>query len=80
MKDIAHQKLDLGDTVAFNIPNYRGLTLGRVIAFTPLKVRVEFKNNWNFPTNPMIETYLVGPKDLVKVEKNLIQDEKFCLP
>lgn len=43
-EDIVGQKICVGDIVAFNIPMYRGLTLGKIEAFTPKKARVYFKS------------------------------------
>lgn len=43
--DIFGNTLELGDIVAFNTPGYRGLILGKIVKFTPQKIRVEYKES-----------------------------------
>ena len=62
MKDFFGNKLEIGDTVAFEEPNYRNLIAGTILAFTPQKVRLEYfvksiKRN---------TTFLTRPQDVVK--------------
>lgn len=61
MKDIFKQELNIGDIVAFNEPNYRGLILGKVFNFTPKQVRISYINH-----NNMECSYLTLPENLVK--------------
>lgn len=42
MKYIFGNTLSIGDTVAFNRPTYRDLSIGRISAFTAQKVRFNF--------------------------------------
>jgi hypothetical protein len=42
MKDFNGNTLVLGDIVAFLEPNYRHMTQGRVVGFTPKQIRIEF--------------------------------------
>lgn len=42
MKDIFGTTIEVGDTVAFNIPTYRSLTTGEVIGLTPKRVRIKY--------------------------------------
>jgi hypothetical protein len=42
MTDIAKKELFEGDMVAFNPPNYKGLTKAKIIGFTPQKVKLEY--------------------------------------
>lgn len=42
MKDIAKKELVEGDIVAFNPPAYKGLSKGKIVGFTPQKVKVEY--------------------------------------
>ncbi len=46
MKDIFGYELRIGDRVAFNPPNYKGLITGTVVAFTPKMVRVSYNDNY----------------------------------
>jgi hypothetical protein len=39
-KDFFGQEIKVGDKVAFLTPNYRDLTVGTILAFTPCKLRV----------------------------------------
>lgn len=67
MKDIFGNILAIGDIVAFNRPRYRGLTTGKIVAFTPKNVRVEYGNSaarGAFGNIPY--TYLTDSIDLVK--------------
>lgn len=66
MKDFFGYELNVGDEVAFPTPKYRGLTKGKIIAFTPKQVRVSYMNTWNYGVPGKEETYLCGPKDLIK--------------
>lgn len=43
--DLFGTPIKIGDTVAVNPPYYKGLTKGKVVAFTPKSVRVKYKNN-----------------------------------
>jgi len=45
MKDIFGIELSIGDVVAFNPPRYKGLIKGKVVAFTPKMVRIEYTKN-----------------------------------
>ena len=42
MNDVFGNKLEIGDTVAFNRPRYRNMITGTVLAFTPKQMRVEY--------------------------------------
>lgn len=67
MKDFLGQELAIGDTVVLTAPNYRMLIKAKVIALTPMKVRVEYNNTWNFGPSGFISTYLSEPAFLVKI-------------
>lgn len=43
MNDIFNNKLEVGDTVAFNPPVYKGLVKGEILKFTPKGVTVSYK-------------------------------------
>jgi len=70
MKDFAGNELAEGDFVAFMAPKYRRLALGRVIKITPTKVRVFYRNTWNFPKPGRELDFLTSPADVVKIEGN----------
>lgn len=63
MNDIFKQELAIGDIVAFNPPTYKGLLVGRIIAFTPKMVRVEWNTGAKY--DPIRSTVL-WPQDTVK--------------
>lgn len=42
MKDIANKELFEYDIVAFNPPSYKGLIKGKIVGFTPQKVKIEY--------------------------------------
>jgi aspartate 1-decarboxylase len=47
-KDAAKRILRVGDTVAFVVPNYRTMALGKIVKFTPKMVTIEYgKENIN---------------------------------
>jgi hypothetical protein len=48
MNDFAGKVINLNDTVAFVHPLHRGLTKGKVLAFTPEKVRVSYLRWFNW--------------------------------
>lgn len=65
MEDFLKRKLEVGDSVIFMLQRYRGFRLGRVMAFTPQKVRVlTGENSWM--GQPI--TLLQEPHQLVKVD------------
>jgi hypothetical protein len=64
MKDFVGIELAVDDFVAAMRPRYRELVLGRVVALTPKKVRVEYKLHYG---NRM-DTHLYDACDLVKLE------------
>ena len=61
MKDIFKTELQIGDVVAFNPPSYKGLIMGKIIAFTPKMVRVSYKYSGRDE-----ESTVVYPSDMVK--------------
>lgn len=61
MKDIMGVELQVGDVVAFNPPSYKGLIMGKIIAFTPKMVRVSYKYSSEVSTSTV-----VYPSDVVK--------------
>ena len=66
MKDFLGNELSVGDKVITIIPNYRGLVLATVIKFTPKKVRVSYKNTWNYRDGYYTEL-IQDPCQLVKM-------------
>lgn len=61
MRDFLGRELQLDDYVIFQMQHYRGYKLGKVIKFTPQKVRVKWgESNW--------AQILQAPEQLVKVE------------
>jgi len=60
MKDVFGIELGIGDIVAFNPPRYKGLILGKVVAFTSQMVRVEY--TWQGRPNNTV----VYARDLAK--------------
>lgn len=46
--DFVGEELYAGTWVIMMVPNYRMLVKGQVVSFTPKKVRVKYKNTWNF--------------------------------
>jgi hypothetical protein len=64
MKDFVGCELVLDDWVAAIRPNYRELVLGRIVAFTAKKVRVEYRLHFGNST----DTHLYWPTDLVRLE------------
>ena len=64
-KDIFNNELKIGDAVATQAKNYRGLVIGEIVSFTPQKVRVKYINNWNY-TPGREEEYLTESEWIVK--------------
>lgn len=60
MKDIFGNELQVGDTVATMVKDYRELEVAKIIAFTPKQVRVEYM--WQ----GRAKTYLTPSENLVK--------------
>ena len=65
MQDFLKRELEIGDSVIFITPGYRGYTLGRIDSLTPSKVRVLTGwQSWDGRPN----TLLQDPNQLVKVD------------
>lgn len=61
MRDFLGRELALDDYVIFQRQSYRGYSLGKIIKFTPQKVRVKWgESDW--------AQILQAPEQLVKVE------------
>ena len=67
MKDFLGKELELHDEVVFTAPSYRHLVKGKIIAFTPKKVRIEYINDWNF--HKSVQEYLSEPNFLILAKK-----------
>lgn len=60
MKDFIGNELALGDFVAFTRPGYRDLTLGKIIKFTPKKIRLSYTSYYGSDeTHAIDSTYVV---------------------
>ena len=68
MKDFQGVKLHMGDVVAFTAPGYRNLVKGKIIAFTPQQIRLEYVNSWNYKPG-MTDTFLTHPTRVVKLNQ-----------
>lgn len=67
MNDVFGNKLEIGDTVAFYAPNYRRMITGKVTAFTPQQIRVEYYNTWTYSTpGGVLFTYMQYPHNFAK--------------
>lgn len=64
MKDFLGKELELGDLVVVTEPNYRNFVRAKIIAFTPKKVRVEYRSYLG-----KNDTYLSDPDFLILYEK-----------
>lgn len=48
MQDFLGRELKKDDIVIIRTPDYSSICLARIIAFTPMKVRLEYFNTWNY--------------------------------
>ena len=64
MKDFLDKELELGDFVVVTEPKYRNFVKAKIIAFTPKKVRVEYRSYLG-----LTETYLSDPEFLILYQK-----------
>lgn len=67
MKDIIGQELNIGDTVVFNPPVYKGLQFGKVVSFTPKGCRVSFSRYGKQHVSVEDESSVQFSGDVVKV-------------
>ena len=63
MRDYLGNELEIGDEVIGVLPNYREFVRGFVIAFTPQKVRIEYR--WGLSRNLLLQ----DPSQLIIVNK-----------
>lgn len=61
--DVIGRELNIGDYVAFQVQGYRGLTVGKILSFTPKQLRVKGPGVWDQERG-----YLQYPKDVVKLD------------
>lgn len=66
MKDYLNRKLAIDDYVIMTMPRYSDICMGKIIAFTKQKVRVEYTNNWNFRDGSK-EELLTDPYRLCRI-------------
>lgn len=71
MRDFLGNELQIGDFVAFTRPGYRGLCVGKILAFTPKSIRVEYTNNWNY-SDGKVDTFLTSTSGVYKVDPKLV--------
>ena len=67
MKDFCGKECQIGDTVVFNEPYYKGLVKGEIVKFTPTGVRIKYHLHGN-PEYYERDTY-VYEGQFVKVEE-----------
>lgn len=60
--DVIGRELAIGDFVAYQVQGYRGLEVGKIVAFTPKQVRIKGRSVWN------TKGYLQYPCDVVKLD------------
>ena len=65
MKDYQNKELALGDYVIFCRPNYRDLTTGRIVKFTPQKIRVIYRRHYG---EDNFDVHLIDSGDVVKMD------------
>lgn len=64
--DFQGVELNVGDTVIFTAPSYRSLVRGTIVSFTAKKVRVSYRNTWNYGLPGMELEYLAEASFLVR--------------
>lgn len=69
MKDFLGEYLEIGDEVVFTAPKYRHFAKAKIIAFTKTKVRIAYKNTWNFQAPGVDSEYLSDPGFLILSKK-----------
>jgi hypothetical protein len=69
MRDFLNRELNKDDIVIIRTPDYSSICLARVIAFTPMKVRLEYFNTWNYG-KPVRFTTLQHPSVVAKVDED----------
>ncbi|AGS81119.1 hypothetical protein [Caulobacter phage Cr30] len=70
MKDFLGNILELGDEVIFMRPGYRDFVFGKIIKFTPQKVKVEYQMHYSYQDGrPYYDTYMEYPTCFIKHER-----------
>lgn len=67
MKDFLNQELAVDDDVIFRTPDYSSLCTGKVVSFTPQKVRVHYVNTWNYAKPGLERDILLYPDCVSKI-------------
>lgn len=67
MNDILNVPLSVGNYVVFRMPQYSGITIGKIIKITPRKVRVQYINDWNYQSGQKFDTP-VDPSSVCKID------------
>jgi len=71
MKDVVGRDIEIGMVGAFVMPGYRGLTVGKVTAFTAKKVRLEFTHR-PYGRDPEVKDTLRDPGDIAIIEGDAV--------
>lgn len=69
MKDFFGTELNIGDEVAFMEPEYRNMTLGKIVSFAPKTMLIEWVKEWRHAvdgTKPLIKTFRAYPDQVIK--------------
>lgn len=69
-KDFLGHELRIGDPVAFILPNYRQLTKGKIIAFTPQQIRIEYTKRAGTKYEH-VTTHLTYPNCVTRIFRDL---------
>lgn len=67
MKDFLKNDLSLNDKVIFVAPSYRSLVIGTIIGLTKEKVRIEYVNTWNYPSEGRVSNILQYPAQVLRI-------------
>ncbi len=70
MKDYLYQELNVGDYVVFRTPSYSSISIGKIITFTPQKVRVEHWQNYGINDRTNL---LVDPDAVAKISAEFVE-------
>jgi hypothetical protein len=70
MQDFLYRDLEVDDIVAFEGPNGGGMTVGKVVGFTPKQIRITpLSKNYSWSSNGKITRY---PTQCIKVPEDEI--------
>lgn len=72
--DFLGNKINIGDTVIFEAPQYRSFTIGKVVTKAEKSCQIEYINDWNYPSNGRKEVVRQCYSQIIKHPAEILKE------